>query len=147
MHILHQYTAMPKTNIQWVCEFPSHNFSLGISALGQIVSNSDEHDHVWIGLSDLFYEGTFEWTDGTPLDYVNFANPTQPDNVGDGIQDCVQLWADEQSTAEVVYKKWNDNNCNAHMRAYICKKPSSKLNNGSFLYFNKEKKFFSYHSI
>ena len=44
------------------------------------------NDRMWIGLSDRAIEGTFEWVDGTPVTFENWA-PGMPDNNG-GAQDC-----------------------------------------------------------
>lgn len=35
--------------------------------------------HIWIGLTDEVVEGTFEWVDGTPLNYTNW-NWQEPNN-------------------------------------------------------------------
>lgn len=50
----------------------------------------------WIGLNDRAVEGSFVWTDGTPLSYLNWS-PGEPNNVGD--EDAVELQQNGQ---------WND---------------------------------------
>ncbi|XP_068609207.1 uncharacterized protein [Brachionichthys hirsutus] len=68
----------------------------------------------WIGLNDRVAEDVWEWTDGTPyLEYIAYWAPGQPDNWGEGGEDCGQV---------VGYNdgKWNDDNCSAR-RKYICK--------------------------
>merc|ERR1719357_2291074 len=65
--------------------------------------NIGQYKNYWIGLSDVAYEGKFEWQHSfTPLgEYTNWA-AANPDNNGGG-EDCVVLgdtnWV------------WNDFNC------------------------------------
>lgn len=72
-----------------------------------VINSQEENDYVasklmgmdaFIGLSDRQTEGSFEWVDGSPLNYTNWA-PGQPDNLN-GLQDYVEmapdgLWSDE----------------------------------------------------
>ncbi|MCB9569952.1 MAG: CotH kinase family protein [Myxococcales bacterium] len=66
----------------------------------------------WIGLSDIQQEGTFVWSDGTPLDFTAW-NEGEPNNSGN--EDCVNLpkWSGGL---------WNDLKCST-VRPYICKLP------------------------
>ncbi|KAF7243018.1 C-type lectin domain family 19 member A [Varanus komodoensis] len=76
---------------------------------------------IWIGLSDLRQESSFEWTDGSPYDYT-YWDGNQPD---DGIhsrpedEDCVQIWYRYSS----ALRSWNDNSCNREF-PFVCKIPS-----------------------
>ena len=45
----------------------------------------------WIGLSDAAVEGTWAWTDGTPLDYENW-NAGEPNAWGPGPERCMVAW-------------------------------------------------------
>ncbi len=67
----------------------------------------------WIGANDLAMEGTFAWTDGTPLDYTAWAGG-EPNNAG-GVEDCAHLWAASGGP-------WNDLDCNASIY-YVCRLP------------------------
>ncbi|XP_071494107.1 echinoidin-like [Diadema antillarum] len=73
---------------------------------------------VWIGLHDKVTEDTFTWSDGSPLDYRNFA-PGQP-NSYQGEQDCISFCVDWEHT-------WNDLACEPNLEftveAFICKLP------------------------
>lgn len=62
-----------------------------------------KQEAVWIGLSDQKQEGAFEWADGTPLGYSNWA-AGQPDNVGSEGEDFALLegW--------LPNGKWTDQN-------------------------------------
>ena len=60
----------------------------------------------------------FQHTDGTPVDYVNWANGEPSGAVAGVAQDCVELYPDS-------YGKWNDEDCTA-TAGYVCKKPKSK---------------------
>ena len=84
------------------------------SILRRLTSDSD---HVWIGLNDIEDEGSFQWTDGSPVNYTNWA-PGQPDNLNDS--DCVFLLPDGT---------WDDGQCewrasgNTPAKAYVCETP------------------------
>ncbi|XP_072021026.1 uncharacterized protein [Amphiura filiformis] len=70
---------------------------------------------VWTGLHDTSREGSFEWTDGTPLDYSNWKSG-EPNDSGFG-EDCVDM----SSYAVVNGQSWNDNNCSVSY-PYTCKR-------------------------
>ena len=69
----------------------------------------------WIGLTDQFREGRYSWTDGSPVDYMNWL-PGQPDNYvmrGSKAQHGV---AGDEDVVEMDLRtftggigKWNDN--------------------------------------
>lgn len=63
-----------------------------------------------IGLSDRANEGTFAWSDGTNLDYTNWA-PNEPNSFG-GNEDCVGM--------RIPVRKWNDFPCQLVTPGYIC---------------------------
>lgn len=65
----------------------------------------------WIGLSDHSEEGTFRWTDGSPVEWTNWAK-REPDNDGCN-QDCAAL-------KERGKGKWHDTHCGQH-RPFICR--------------------------
>ena len=64
----------------------------------------------WMGLNDRASEGTWVWSDGTPLSYTNW-HSGEP-NDGGGNEDCGQL---NRFTDET----WNDEPCTSAF-AYIC---------------------------
>jgi hypothetical protein len=62
----------------------------------------------WIGASDIGNEGTFVWTDGSPVTYDNW-RPGEPNDIGG--EDCVEL--------STVLEGWNDARCtNPH--PFVC---------------------------
>lgn len=67
----------------------------------------------WIGLSDNALEGTFVWTDDTPLDYTSWAGG-EPNNAG-GNENCAHLW-------DAAGGEWNDIPCSVPMN-YVCRLP------------------------
>ncbi|XP_033107156.1 macrophage mannose receptor 1-like [Anneissia japonica] len=69
---------------------------------------------LWVGLNDLYDEGGWEWTDGSPVAYFNFAMD-QPDN-SDGGQHCVVISAATSSTGQ-----WYDESCDSSF-GHVCKK-------------------------
>jgi len=73
--------------------------------------------HLWIGINDLETEGTYAWTDGSPLDYENW-NDGEPNDWGAG-EDCGHLY-------EGNGNKWNDLPCN-HQAGYLCRVPDLAL--------------------
>merc|ERR1719310_334719 len=64
----------------------------------------------WFGFHDLSLEGDFEWTDGTCVDYTNWA-PGEPNDWGSG-EDCSMFWTGSG--------QWNDLDCNSKL-PYICR--------------------------
>lgn len=67
----------------------------------------------WIGLSDNALEGTFVWSDNTPLDYTSWAGG-EPNNAG-GNENCGHLW-------DAAGGEWNDIPCAVNM-SYVCRLP------------------------
>jgi hypothetical protein len=55
---------------------------------------------IWIGFNDVSLEGSFEWSDGTPVKYTNW-NPGEPNNSG-GVEDYAELLGSNG--------RWNDLN-------------------------------------
>ncbi|XP_033107417.1 macrophage mannose receptor 1-like isoform X2 [Anneissia japonica] len=73
--------------------------------------------YLWVGLHDTSNEGKFEWLDGTPYDFTNWA-PGEPNDYGSG-EDCVHLapWANSMG-------EWNDLACTG-TAGYICQMPKT----------------------
>ncbi len=69
--------------------------------------------HAWIGLNDQGKEGTFEWSDGSPINFIYWYQG-EPNNVQS--EDCVEL-------VKGLY--WNDIAC-SETYSYICKSVRSK---------------------
>ncbi len=86
------------------------------------IHSQQEHDEIWtgassqiygswwIGLDDQLVEGSFEWRDGTALDYQNWAGGEPNDY--DANEDCGHL-------ADWAGGAWNDIPCNNAM-PYVC---------------------------
>ena len=56
-----------------------HN--LATNAILETISiESGEYDHAWIGANSENPEGTWEWSDGTPMNYTNWSNENQDGN-------------------------------------------------------------------
>ncbi|KAL7385049.1 hypothetical protein ABVT39_014388 [Epinephelus coioides] len=72
-------------------------------------------ENAWIGLTDRDEEGTWKWTDGTPLTLSNW-EVNQPDNGGGDPQ-----WGEEDCVNVLYGRKWNDLSCETLMR-WICEK-------------------------
>merc|ERR1719187_813476 len=91
--------------------------------------DGDTHFGFWIGLTDIFHDGTWVWDNlGRPLDFSYWA-PGEPNNWG-GIQHCaaIKLWGENG--------KWDDVGCEAvkieHMRTgetygHICEAAGSTM--------------------
>ena len=77
---------------------------------------------VYIGLNDKDEEGTFAWTDGTPVDYTNWMGSEPRQDRQDLMQreDGVFIW-DRKDVG-----KWNDVNEQSRILIgpFICKQPS-----------------------
>lgn len=77
---------------------------------------------VYIGLNDIANEGTYEWTDGTPVDYYNWM-PNDPRADRPDLrerEDGVFIW--DRKNAGM----WNDVNARSPILIgpFICKQPS-----------------------
>ncbi|XP_041363357.1 echinoidin-like [Gigantopelta aegis] len=70
---------------------------------------------MWIGLTDVLKEGSFVWTDGSTLDWTNWAKG-EPNSYG-GDEDCV-LQTD---------RGWIDVSCTAAPYQFVCKHRSRAL--------------------
>ena len=76
------------------------------------------YDYVWIGLHDMENEGSFQWTDASPVNYTNWS-AGQPDNLNDS--DCVFLLPDGSwDDGECERKAWHT----TPAKAYVCKTPA-----------------------
>ena len=73
--------------------------------------------HTWIGGSDRNVEGSWEWTDGTPMDYFHWAKNEPNDDVHPEDEDCLEI-------KKLPFPGWNDYPC-SHERewsdSYVCK--------------------------
>ena len=77
------------------------------------IMGSYDYADSWIGLNDIEQEGQFTWSDGSDVDFTNWARQ-QPDNKFG--QDCVHVPdLDNPNAAE-----WDDENCD-NERFFICK--------------------------
>lgn len=70
---------------------------------------------LWIGLNDISEEGSYVWTDGSPLVYHLWA-PGQPHDVAHS-ENCVEMDPNGGNDAGA----WRDAYCNQH-KGYICEK-------------------------
>ncbi|XP_043244998.1 low affinity immunoglobulin epsilon Fc receptor-like [Amphibalanus amphitrite] len=61
---------------------------------------------LWIGLARLTPGGSWSWSDGTPVDFTDWASG-QPENVG-GVEDCAHVGPRTWS----LERQWHDNSCN-----------------------------------
>ncbi|XP_072169955.1 alpha-N-acetylgalactosamine-specific lectin-like [Diadema setosum] len=71
----------------------------------------------WFGLNDIDSEGTFVWSDGSPVDYTKWI-PGQPTNYG-GNEDCGHVWYRDAQTDTT--RDWNDAPCSSEV-SFICQK-------------------------
>ncbi|XP_048449545.1 C-type lectin BML-2-like [Rhincodon typus] len=87
-----------------------HLASIHCEAQNQIIRKSlPVRTPLWIGLNDIYKEGTYLWTDGSSSNFVNWATG-QPDN-SRGAEDCVHLTA--------TTFNWNDLPCNSQL-CFLC---------------------------
>jgi C-type mannose receptor len=83
-----------------------------------VMSDSGDRDFItgrffgvfWIGANDRNKEDQFQWSDGTPVTYADFAEG-EPDNLG-GESNCVVVERD---------LRWHDRHCPQRYRA-LCQK-------------------------
>ncbi|XP_078700024.1 uncharacterized protein LOC144926863 [Branchiostoma floridae x Branchiostoma belcheri] len=70
----------------------------------------EENARIWIGLNDIYREGSFVWEDGSPIGGFNKWGSAQPNDKNN--QDCVQV------TAQNL---WGDADCDDG-KGYLCEK-------------------------
>ena len=78
---------------------------------------ADYKGHLWIGINDRIEEGTFAWTDGSPVNFEHWAN-NEPNDWGSG-EDCGHLYDGGDH-------RWNDLPC-GHEAGYLCRVPMLAL--------------------
>ena len=74
---------------------------------------SGENDDFWIGINDRALEGNFKWSDGSFVNFTDWA-AGEPNNRGGVGQDCGLLWRAQKF-------KWDDYFCN-QLKRYICER-------------------------
>ncbi|KAJ8029241.1 Brevican core protein [Holothuria leucospilota] len=92
-----------------------------LDALKEKVAPISVAPFVYIGLNDRAKEGTYEWTDGSPVDYVNWMrNNPSSDPALSGREDGVFIW-DRKNEG-----KWNDVRTKSPILIgpFICKRPA-----------------------
>uniref|UniRef100_UPI0037E7B897 lactose-binding lectin l-2-like n=1 Tax=Semicossyphus pulcher TaxID=241346 RepID=UPI0037E7B897 len=68
-----------------------------------LISNFDHTEgRTWIGLSDIYQEGQWMWSDGCPTHFLFWA-PKQPNNLR-GLEHCVH-------SNYGNFRRWNDAHC------------------------------------
>src|SRR5688500_7228456 len=94
---------------------------LDITEVGFTVPQ-DSHWGIWVGLNDLKGDHTFEWSDGTKVDYNDWEPgcPCNPPVGGRG----VLLYVDTMPS-NLQYQKWVDWDVGEVLRAYVCKKQTN----------------------
>jgi len=85
-------------------------------AIGQ-AAYAGYQGHLWIGINDRIEEGTFAWTDGSPVDFEHWNN-NEPNDWGSG-EDCGHLYEGNDN-------RWNDLPC-GHEAGYLCRIPDLSL--------------------
>ena len=92
----------------------TRNAEAALSGVGLTSSNN-----VWIGFNDITTEGTFVWSDGSPVDYTNWHSGEPNDcchsSTPDG-EDCTHMWGGST---------WNDMACDPSLLgwtipAFLC---------------------------
>ncbi len=84
--------------------------NLFLAGIANTVGNS-----IWIGFTDQDVEGTFVWTDGSPVTFTNWS-PGEPNNLGD--EDYTELYSNGI---------WNDIPANAWLKRAVIEFPCAGL--------------------
>ncbi|KAH7694655.1 venom C-type lectin mannose binding isoform 2 variant 1, partial [Aphelenchoides avenae] len=98
-----------------------------------IPQNAGNTSKVWIGLTDPTQDGDhtktsscWQWLDGTPFGYVNFA-PQEPNNfVAPNTEWCVDVFL---APSGFPVGTWNDENCDAgYLNPALCSIRANNVN-------------------
>ena len=85
------------------------------SLVNRMVGQSNYRSYMWLGLNDRRQEGIWEWSDDSPLSFVNWLD-LQPYTFNGREEDCV---------AFAGYNwRWADTSCERADIRFICKKPN-----------------------
>ncbi|KAG8449899.1 hypothetical protein GDO86_016538 [Hymenochirus boettgeri] len=108
----HFYTRQSWEEAETNCREIGGHLTSVVTPEEQDYVNSQYREYQWTGLNDRTIEGDFQWSDGNPLLYENWAKK-QPDSFFLSGEDCVvMVWHDGG--------KWSDVPCNYHL-PYTCK--------------------------
>ncbi|XP_048579859.1 uncharacterized protein LOC5521691 isoform X2 [Nematostella vectensis] len=101
--------AMPGSDLLSILEKDEQQF------IEQVLSDRKSGD-IWLGLNDRVSEGTFVWSDRSPVNYTNWGQ-YEPSKYGSDSRDCVSLipWTPFGSG------DWGTVSCTT-TNAYVCKK-------------------------
>uniref|UniRef100_A0A914WLM7 C-type lectin domain-containing protein n=1 Tax=Plectus sambesii TaxID=2011161 RepID=A0A914WLM7_9BILA len=100
---------------------------------GQKTSNASE-DHTWIGLRITDNGENWTWSDGSGVDFLNWADgePNNmlldlEDNLPRELEHCVQLIvSDIEHFSDENNRHWNNYVCESTAPVFVCKKPFSR---------------------
>lgn len=137
----HDYSVSP-TTADWPAA-AAYAQSLG----GRLATIDDSAENAWIvqafaplyvdarlfiGLNDIHVEGTFIWTDGTPIDYVNWGSGQPDNNTGNGNW-AGQQWGDIalRDSSPVLAGQWSDGSTG--LRGLIEFVPTNDCNSNGIL--------------
>ena len=103
-----------QTNDANLTSITSLNEQEFISSYILSLNDSASTSSMWIGLNDVFKEGTYQWVDKATLSF-SYWRPGQPNNARS--QDCGTL---------VNGQFWDDDQCSKR-HSYVCKQLRGKL--------------------
>lgn len=86
-----------------------HMLTINDAAENSWVASTAGTGHWWMGYTDQVTESFFEWEDGSPAFYLNWA--TGEPNDANGNEDCGEIYANTGV--------WNDDDC-ASAQPYVC---------------------------
>ncbi|NXO51727.1 CL17A protein, partial [Aramus guarauna] len=106
------------TNKPWLAakdscgDFNAHLVVINSEQENKFLANHIMENRVfWLGLTDMYKEGDWQWTDGRLLS-LSFWNSGEPNNVGHHGEDCATIYSSG---------RWNDASC-SNAEAWICER-------------------------
>lgn len=119
-HLTSIHSKAEEEFVQAIWRRSRDSFTLFPKALKDALPPVSRAPFVYIGLNDRAENGNFVWTDGSPVDYLNWMrnNPSTATNFGP-IEDGVMMWDRKRQKG-----KWNDVRSTSTLLKgpFVCKK-------------------------
>ncbi len=90
-----------------------HNAAEQACAETVLIASGAPDDGSWMGFREVQIEGHFQWSDGTPTDFLYWLEG-EPSNDSGSLNDCAHFWQDREF-------RWNDILCTRKDQSFLCR--------------------------